>query len=709
MIKKIADRYISTDYTFEKTMVRYVVMKDTKAVFMLLIPRGMEENINTRYETFKENYMGYPNNYDWFAGSLVHLHLSHHCTPMYDNSYKLSESTKKLKFESQSYEKTSHSQIISTVVSADEGYSVIHKLIHYNNENGFEVKCTFLNKTGKSVVLEMITSASLDGLSPFMYDDGSESLVYHTFRGGWATEGKHIESTIPQLNMEKSWGGSFECEKIGSIGSKTVGRYYPYAALEDRKLGCTWGIKPKLNTTWQIELSRYGTPLSLSTGIGDFKFGHWCKTIENGGSFTASSAYIAVAKGGIDEVSNDLIEMNNRGIDAYGEVAMPIIFNDWVTNWGNTSHDKLISLAKVLKDTKVKYFVVDDGWQTGGVGDWKVDKQKFPQGLKAYTDEIRGMGMIPGIWMEFEAVREGSERYSDEYNSLYLTKHGKPIVNAVCNSVPTKFLDFRKPEVKEFLAERVIQFLKENGFGYLKVDYNANIGIGCDDIDSLGEGLRRHMDEVLVFFKKIKEEIPDIIIENCASGGSRLEPSMMGVTAMSSFSDAHECIEVPIVAANMHYLVSPRQSQIWCVLKEDFDERHMRYVIASGFLGRLCWSGYIDRLSDWQIDMLHAAEMFYEKVSDIIKYGRSFVYRTNFINNRNPHGTQAVVRYSKDMSRVLVVCHFFNNAKEIEIELNDNYEIEDSLYSGNFLLKRSSKLIIEGNDIDATVLLLKKA
>lgn len=709
-MKKITEsmkNYTYTDYIFSKTTVRYIVMNDSKAVFMLLFPNDFSHMVTTEFETVKYRENGFPNHCDWYAGSLVHLHLAHHCTPMYENGYKMSESTKNLKFVGQKVIAEGSLTEIETVLSADEGYGAIHRMRNYDDENGFEVSTEFFNCTGSDIILEMLTSANIDNLCMFEPDDGSKEFVYHTFKGGWSTEGKHIERTMSQMNMEKSWGGSFESEKIGSVGSKTVGRYYPYAAVEDRENGCTWGIKLKHNATWQIELSRCGTPLSLSAGIGDFKFGHWRRTVCDGESYTAPMAYVAVSKGGIAEVSNDLIEMNNRDIDAYGEEGMPIIFNDWVTHWGDTSHDKLIALANVMKKTHTKYFVVDDGWQTGGVGDWKVDMQKFTKGLKAYADEIRSMGMIPGIWMEFESVREGAERWSEKYDDFYLKKDGITIRNAACNSVPTKFLDFRKKEVIDYLDEVVIKFLKDNGIGYMKVDYNSNIGIGCDGSDSLGSGLEEHMNGVYEFFKRIKEQIPGFIIENCSMGGSRLEPKMMSVTAMSSFSDAHESIEVPVIAANMHYIISPRQSQIWCVLKEDFTENHMRYIIAAGFLGRLCWSGHIDRLSDWQFKMIPEAEKFYERVCHIIKHGRSYIYRTDFINNRKPQGTQAVVRYSGDKSRVLVVCHFFENAKELVLQLDGNYEIADSLYENKSFVNGKT-LTITGADTDANVLILKK-
>ncbi|MGN0178019.1 MAG: glycoside hydrolase family 36 protein [Monoglobaceae bacterium] len=703
--KGMKDNYQYMDYIFEKTTVRYIVMNDTEGTFMLMIPNGVTDLINDTFKTVKISDDGFPDNRDWFVGSLVHLHLSHHCTPVYNNSLKFSESTRKLKYDGQSIVEEDEFECIKTYLKSDEGYYVIHELTHFHGENGFEVKSTFVNKTGEKVTLEMLTSAALDNLSPFMNDDGSEDLTYHYFKGGWATEGKHIQRRLSDMNMEKSWGGSFESEKIGVIGSKPVGRYYPYAALEDTRHGCIWGIKLKHNATWQIELSRYGTPLSLSTGIGDINFGAWRKTIENRESFQSPTAYVSVAKGGIDEVSNDLIKMNDRDIERYGEKGMPIIFNDWVTHWGDTSLDKLISIADKMKDSKVKYFVVDDGWQKGGVGDWTVDESKLPGGLKRFSDEMRKRGLVPGIWMEFENIRYGSERYSEKFDTYNLKKDGRTIQNEACNMLPTKFLDFRNPEVTEYLSRVVIEFLKENNIGYLKVDYNANVGIGCDSEDGLGEGLRLHMEGVCNFFKKIKECIPDIIIENCASGGARLEPKMMSVSAMSSFSDAHECAEVPVIAANMHYLISPRQSQVWCVLKNSFDENHMRYVIASGFLGRLCWSGYIDKLSKRQFDMMLDAEKFYEKVCHIIASGRSRIYRTDCINNRKPMGTQAVVRYSEDRREALVVCHFMKGSKEMEIELDGEYIIAESLYGGECSII-GNKLVLNGEDMSAEVLYL---
>ena len=66
------------------------------------------------------------------------------------------------------------------------------------------------------------------------------------------------------------------------------------------------------------------------------------------------------------------------------------------------------------------------------------------------------------------------------------------------------YWDFRREDVREYLYEKVIKFLKDNDFGYIKVDYNANIGIGVDGDESQAEELRKHLVEVRNFFIKMK-------------------------------------------------------------------------------------------------------------------------------------------------------------------------------------------------------------
>lgn len=100
--------------------------------------------------------------------------------------------------------------------------------------------------------------------------------------------------------------------------------------------------------------------------------------------------------------------------------------------------------------------------------------------------------------------------------------------------------------------------------------------------------------------KALRKQLPQLIVENCASGGHRLAPGWLTATEMSSFSDAHECVAIPIIAANLHCCLLPRQSQIWAVLRQTDDPHRLVYSLAATFLGRMCLSGDVTGLSPEQ-------------------------------------------------------------------------------------------------------------
>ena len=338
---------------------------------------------------------------------------------------------------------------------------------------------------------------------------------------------------------------------------------------------------------------------------------------------------------------------------------MPVIFNEWCTTWGNPDHDNLIALADRLRNSGVQYLVIDDGWALRpgpGIqqnGDWIINEAIFPSGLRATADAIRARGMIPGIWFEFEVVNQGAKAWDETSHQLHRDR--RPL------QVGTRrFWDFRDPWVHDYLAKRVIGLLRDNHLGYLKVDYNDSIGFGCDGAESPGEALRQHLDGVLRFFRHVREELPDLVIENCSSGGHRLEPSMMEITAMSSFSDAHETKDIPVIAANLHRLIPARQNQIWAVLRPGDSHQRLAYSLAATFLGRMCLSGDVHSLSEEQWDFVRSAVALYNEAAPVIASGRWRRHGEWSPSYRHLSGWQVVVCHAPALGRALVVWHTFS-------------------------------------------------
>ena len=513
---------------------------------------------------------------------------------------------------------------------------------------------TFTNTSDGEAVLEMLSSFAVRGI---------KADKIHRLQSFWSAEGKLRTETVEELHLEPSWNRcATRIEKFGNIGSMPVRKYFPFIALEDSESGKFVAVQLYIPYSWQIEIfCKEDDSLSIAGGIADRDFGHWFKRLAPGESFTAPKAVIAEGDS-LYDVCDKLVKAQSPKIAPVDE-NMGIAFNEYCTTWGNPSFENMKRISDRLKGKGVQYLVMDSGWYGHGdgwwrsIGDWEVNEEKFPGGLKPTADYIRSCGMIPGIWFEFESVGTGSKYYESEH---LLKKDGCFITVG-----ERRFWDMEDPWVIDYLTERVIKLLKDNGFGYVKVDYNDTIGIGCDGAESLGEGLRRRVEATHRFFEKIREEIPGIVIENCSSGGHRSEPSMMELCSQGSFSDAHETAAIPIIAANMHRVMLPSQSQIWAVMRPGDSSDRIHYSICNTFLGRMCLSGDIYGLADWQWALIDEGMEFYRRAADVIKHGRTVRIESSPKSYNSPTGEQVVVREYNGVT--LVVAHRFANSKPVDL------------------------------------------
>jgi len=580
-------------------------------------------------------------------------------------------SVDRLKFSRQDIQKSAKGVRILTLLEVPGGLKFEHDLEWNKGEDGVRIRTRCRNKGRKAVCLEMLSSFSLGGLTPFDAEDASGRLVLHRYRSYWSAEGRLDSSPIESLHLERSWAGYSQLsERFGQVGSMPVRKFFPFAAVEDTQAGVIWAAQLAHPGSWQMELHRRADTLALSGGLADREFGHWMKTLQPGQSLETPQAMVTVVQGNLEEATQRLTGLQKRTLASLPETedTLPILFNEWCTSWGKPTHASLVALADRLQGTPVKYLVIDDGWAERpgeGIqqnGDWIIDRKKFPRGLAATCAAIRKRGLVPGIWFEFEVCTPGSKAYDQTAHQL--NRDGKTLQVG-----PRRFWDFRDPWVHEFLHERVVRLLKENDFGYLKVDYNDTLGLGCDGAESLGEGLRQHLVGVQKFFRHLREEMPGLVIENCSSGGHRLEPSMQSLCAMGSFSDAHETVEIPILAANLHSLLLPRQFQVWAVLRRADSSQRLRYSLAATFLGRMTLSGDIHKLDPSQWAIVCEAMTLYQKVSSIIRDGFSRRYGPVQSSYRHPKNWQALVRATN--SEMLIVAHSFAecDVRRIEIPL----------------------------------------
>jgi alpha-galactosidase len=593
---------------------------------------------------------------------------------MHGSSMKMAPAMFELAFDDPVLSRSGDCSTVITRFRHADGWQLEHRLHWFDDEDAVHVRSSFINTTDAVVKLEALTSFSLSGITPFDAADAPDKLFLHRFRTNWSQEARHECRSLEEMHLETGWGGDVAVnERFGANGSMPTKEFFPFIAVEDRSAGVFWGAQLAWGGSWQMELTRRDDWLGISGGLADRERGHWLKSLQPGERLDSPEGVLACASGSLDALCDMLTRTHERALCAIPaiEESLPIAFNDWCTIWGNPTHDVIAKVVDKLAGLPLTYVTIDAGWfnATEGDlnavhGDWLVSDQRFPQGLKGVADLIRDAGFIPGLWFEIENCGANSRMF--QQTEHLLKRDGVPLTSS-----GRRFLDLNDPWVVAYLQERVIDQLDQAGFGYLKIDYNETIGIGVDHPDSLGEGVRQNVLGWYAFLARLKAQMPQLVVENCSSGGHRLEPSLMARCEMASFSDAHETSYMPIIAAQLQRLILPRQSQIWAVLHPaDSDDRFV-FSLSTTFYGRMCISGEVFDLTAPQLALVKRSMVFYQKAAPTIKHGRSTLRDSGIGNRRHARGWQSVLRVRDDGAQALLTAHVFDAdaAQTLTVEL----------------------------------------
>lgn len=572
------------------------------------------------------------------------------------NMLRYSDTAFSLKFKGAKYEEQSGKQILIAAFENDKG--LVARQVYSCSGADYLETYTELENRGDNVIVEALPSFNMARISPFERFDDPNDIVIHRLLSNWSGEGKLYSVSAADIAFEASWSGlGVRTMRISQTGTMPARGYLPFISVEDKKNGVCWAAETEAPASWTIEAVFRNNAISVGGGRGDFLSAHWRKTLKTGETEKTNKAYLTVTKGSLENAAARLA----RHFDDTDEIKdverdLPVLYNEYCYTWGKPEAKTLEKMLPEIAALGCKYFVIDDGWfynvyndKRYVIGDWNVNKEYYPEGLKAFADKVRSYGMIPGVWYEFEGVSEHSDVYRDHPDWL-LTRDGK-----IINNGGRAFLDFRKEEVLNYLREKVIKNLVNCGIGYMKVDYNSNAGFGADGAESYGEAIRQHIDAVLAFFEEIKRSVPSLVLEICSSGGMRHEPRFLSLGDMCSFSDAHENAGGVPVAMNLHRFIPPRKLQIWATIRDDYNADDVKFTVAKAMLGRICFSGNLGNKPQEIIDILKESVSFYEKLKPTIANGETITIENGGISTYLfTKGSPYLVRRSADGKKKIV-------------------------------------------------------
>ncbi len=396
----------------------------------------------------------------------------------------------------------------------DRNYPVKMELHYYVYEAADVItrSTRLINYGSDSVQIRRLMSAQVD------FDEAG--YMFHYFTGAWAREMKK-QTVKVEAGMHV----------VSSFTGNSSNRANPFVMVSKEhtteNAGDCYGFNLiySSNHFEALQVSAYNKTRFLS-GINPRNFSY---LLEEGESFEAPEAVMSFSHKGFNALSQNLhyFVRNHivRGQWKYKE--RPVLLNSWEACYFKINETKLVNLAKAGKEVGVELFVLDDGWfgnrddDTKGLGDWDVNKKKFPKGIKGLSEKIKALGLDFGIWVEPEMVNTDSD--------LYRTHPDWAIeapVGLHSEGRHQRILDLTRIEVQDFLIEKMSEVFSSGEISYVKWDMNR------DFTDYYSKALQPQRQQevahryILGLYRVMKELVkrfPHILFEGCASGGDRFD------------------------------------------------------------------------------------------------------------------------------------------------------------------------------------------
>jgi alpha-galactosidase len=379
--------------------------------------------------------------------------------------------------------------------------------------------------------------------------------------GRWAAEWNVQEQPIlPGKTLLES--------RRGTTGAQNN----PWFAIDhvndkDQDVGDVWFGALGWSGSWQIAVEQdMLQQVRVTGGLNPFDFAY---RLAKGERFQTPYFYGGYTDHGIGGASRLLhrFEVDSLLPHAPTPKSRPVLYNSWEATGFGVDEPGQMALAEKAASIGVERFVMDDGWfgqrkdDHAGLGDWYVNPQKFPHGLKPLIGRVHSLGMDFGLWVEPEMVNPDSDLYR-KHPDWVLNFPGRPRTEARNQLV----LNLARPDVRAYVFGFLDKLLNENDIAFLKWDYNRNWSepgwpaVGSEDQKKVYVDFIRNLYSILA---ELRTKHPNVEIESCSGGGSRVDLGIMQFTDEVWPSDNTDAYDRLLIQNGFTYAYTPGVMMAW--------------------------------------------------------------------------------------------------------------------------------------------------
>jgi alpha-galactosidase len=455
------------------------------------------------------------------------------------------------------------------------------------------------NKTNQPLTIEQAFAATWNLESSKDYQ-----LRYLT--GRWAGEWNVQQTTLhPGKVVLES--------RRGSTGVEVN----PWFAIEranqpDQDVGDVWFGALGWSGSWQINVETdWQNRVRVTGGYDPFDFSY---PLAPGQSLETPTFYGGYSNAGIGGASRLLhrFELDSIIPGAQHRRLRPVLYNSWEATGFDVNEAGQEALAEKAASIGVERFVMDDGWfgerkdDHAGLGDWYVNPQKFPHGLKPMIDKVHALGMDFGLWVEPEMVNPNSDLYR-KHPDWVLNFTDRPRTEGRNQLV----LNLARDDVRAYVYGFLDKLLSENDIAFLKWDYNRNWsepGWPAVPLDRQKEVYVKYVQNLYSILAELRQKYPRAEIESCSGGGARVDLGIMRLTDEVWPSDNTDPFDRLSIQDGFTYAYAPGVMMAWVTDSPNgMNSRStsLEYRFLSSMQGSL---GIGANLNKWTVDDIASAK-----------------------------------------------------------------------------------------------------
>ncbi len=478
-------------------------------------------------------------------------------------------------------------------------------------------QATIRNRTDQPVVIESAQSGAW-----YLPRGDGYRLSYLT--GRWAGE--------YQLQRDDIRPGE---QVLESRRGSTSHQVNPWFAIDrggkaDEDHGDVWFGALGWSGSWKITVEQ--TPhqqVRVTGGYNTFDFGY---ELAPGQSLSTPPFYAGYTDGGFGEASRIFHRFQRSEILPGGLQSRlrPVLYNSWEATTFAVDEPGQKALAEKAAKIGVERFVMDDGWfgarnnDHAGLGDWFVNKTKFPNGLGGLISYVNGLGMDFGLWVEPEMVNPDSDLYrahpdwAMHFNDRQRTTARNQLM-----------LNLARDDVKEYVFGVLDKLVTENKIAFLKWDYNRNWSEpGWPEVAPSEQKKIwvRFVDNLYDIVDRLRAKHPGLEIESCSGGGGRIDLGILRRVDQVWTSDNTEAYDRLRIQEGFSYAYTTKVMMAWVTDVPNMNGRStpLKYRFLVAMQGSLGIGSNLNKFSQEDFALSTKMVEFYKSIRRTVQEGKLY-------------------------------------------------------------------------------------